>query len=118
MSDDILVFQEDTLLQVEEQLDGDFILFNVTELAAPVVVPTPGDVLVFTESSSTDVRTQYSSGAVFVLSSGGPPGPAGPPGPQQIYDSPTPPVSPVLPYLRVERDVDGDIQAIYIGTET
>lgn len=117
MSDDVLVFQEPSLLQLQEEITGDFIIFNTTEIAEPVLVSSPGDILVFTEDTATGVQIQYSSGAVFVLTSGGPPGLQGDPGPQQIYDAVTPPVSPFLPYLRVERDIDGDIQAVYIGTE-
>lgn len=37
-------------------------------------------------------------------------------GPVELYDSNTPPADPVYPYLRFERDVDGDVQAIYLGT--
>lgn len=36
----------------------------------------------------------------------------------ELYDSPTPPVAPVFPYIRVERDLDGDVQNIYLGTAT
>jgi hypothetical protein len=50
-------------------------------------------------------------------------GPAGPPGPgggvAELYDTntPNPPGAP-FPYLRFERDIDGDVQAVYLGTST
>lgn len=49
-------------------------------------------------------------------------GVAGPPGPgaqPELYDSniPNPPGAPAT-YLRFERDGDGDVQAIYLGTAT
>lgn len=50
-------------------------------------------------------------------------GPAGDRGPAgvgipELYDSNIPPVMPTFPYLRFERDGDGDVQAIYLGTAT
>lgn len=35
---------------------------------------------------------------------------------QDVYDSDTEPTGVAFPYLRVERDVDGDVQNIYLGT--
>ena len=34
----------------------------------------------------------------------------------ELIDSPVPPVEGPMTYLRFERDVDGDVQAIYLGT--
>lgn len=57
----------------------------------------------------------------------GAPGPAGPTGPagtpgtgvRELYDSTTPdPVGAPFPYLRFARDIDGDVQTIYLGTAT
>lgn len=45
-------------------------------------------------------------------------GPAGPPGPTELFDSLTPPTTALDVYLRFERDLDGDVQAIYLGTAT
>lgn len=96
MSDDVLVFQEPSVLQLREEVTGDFIIFNTTEFADPVVVAVPGDILVFTEPSTTAVQVQYSSGAVFVLTSGGPPGPPGPPGPSDwVTEHPVGPIDAV-----------------------
>lgn len=44
-------------------------------------------------------------------------GPRGPLGPAELYDQATPPPAPPFPYLRFERDLDGDVQAIFLGTE-
>lgn len=35
----------------------------------------------------------------------------------ELYDSLNIPPAPPLPYLRFERDIDGDVQFIYIGTD-
>lgn len=80
MSDDVLVFLDPSLLSLQEEVETDFILFNVAETLEEVV-PTPGDILIINEQDPTEVQIQYSSGAVFVLTSGGPPGAQGPPGP-------------------------------------
>lgn len=49
----------------------------------------------------------------------------GPRGPQgiagdsvELFDSTSPPPSPPDTYLRFERDIDGDVQTIYLGTVT
>jgi hypothetical protein len=34
----------------------------------------------------------------------------------EVYDAATAPADPTFPYLRVERDGDGDIQGLYVGT--
>lgn len=34
----------------------------------------------------------------------------------ELYDSDTEPVAPPATYLRFERDIDGDVQTIYLGT--
>ena len=36
----------------------------------------------------------------------------------ELFDSATPPLSPPFPYVRFERDVDGDVQSIVLGTVT
>lgn len=34
----------------------------------------------------------------------------------EVYDSVTTPIAPTFPYIRIERDIDGDIQSVYVGT--
>lgn len=55
--------------------------------------------------------------AIVILESG-PPGPPGPGGTQELWDTTSPPVTTQLPYLRFARDIDGDVQTIYLGTVT
>lgn len=53
---------------------------------------------------------------VVVVPVAGAPGAPGADGPTELYDSAAVPVSPPATYLRFSRDVDGDVQAIYLGT--
>lgn len=48
------------------------------------------------------------------------PPPPVPPAPPELVDSATPPLALTAAsvYLRFERDLDGDVQRIYLGTET
>lgn len=80
MSDDVLVFLDPSLLALQEETDTEFLIFNVSETLEEIV-ETPGDILIIDDQDPTEVLVQYSSGAVFVLTSGGPPGAQGPPGP-------------------------------------
>ena len=81
--------------------------------------PSIAEVVVSTPSlPEVVIETLPSSPGVIVLPIGGPPGPPGPGGDQELFDRTSPPPTPPDTYLRFERDIDGDVQAIYLGTVT
>lgn len=72
-----------------------------------------------TSLDGVEVQVAYTQGLeVEIVGMQGIPGPPGENGPVELYDSDTPPVDPPDVYLRFERDLDGDVQHIYLGTVT
>lgn len=76
-----------------------------------ITITDPGDHVLLQQSAT--IRATGSRGPK------GDKGDTGPGGAIELFDSVTPPVSPgSYPYLRFERDLDGDVQYIYLGTLT
>lgn len=82
---------------------------TITPPAAVTVTATPPEPITVDVTVAEPIEINVAAQGV--------PGPIGPSGPTELYDSDTPPVFPSTTYLRFERDVDGDVQTIYLGTE-
>lgn len=90
---------------VEVTLDVDPVVIEVDPASIEIIVE-PTEILVTVEPAEI----------VIDIAPQGVPGPLGP---AELYDSSTAnPVGAPATYLRFERDIDGDTQAIYLGTAT
>lgn len=98
MGDKIVVIHEDSATVV------------ATPAASKIVTTTP-DVDTVVDPNPPDVDPLILDGKEYVIT----PGPS-PSERHELFDQDTPPTSFPLPYLRFERDLDGDIQTIYLGT--
>lgn len=111
-----------------------FLDCNTVEVVNPtlpvVVLDGPGATLIEVPAPSFVVKALHPpmphwvygslpDSVIPVLVVPGPPGPGGGGGVAELYDTntPNPPGAP-FPYLRFERDIDGDVQAVYLGTAT
>lgn len=103
---------------VDVQVTPGIIDLQVT--SGPVDIEVSGNLIdvAVTPPPTIDIEVTPSMVEIDVAPMGVPggPGPAGPGGGQELFDSATPPLNPPGTYLRFERDVDGDVQAIYLGT--
>lgn len=82
---------------------------------APVEVAVTSSVIeiALTAQPAIEVAVTAPAPILVDVAAMGVPGPAGP---VELLDSADVPVDPADTYLRFERDLDGDVQAIFLGT--
>jgi len=104
---DIVVSEESIDVSTVEAVD---VLFD--EEAISVTIDEETIEVLGAETAPIDLTINEPEIVVIGVGEQGPPGVGNP----ELYDSSTPPSSPTYPYLRFERDVDGDVQTVYLGT--